>query len=89
MELLFFRPNCKGRGFRNQRFKVRIWAWALGHEILRNFTRENLEVRLRLKILEIQCLRPEFDKAMLKSTAGSHKFYLTCLGVLGSTIVIV
>ena len=31
----------------------------------------------------------EFDKGMLKSTAVSHRFCLTCLGVLGSTFVLV
>ena len=31
----------------------------------------------------------EFDKGMLESTEGSNRFCLTCLGVLGSTLVLV
>ena len=30
-----------------------------------------------------------FDEGLLKSTAVSHRFCLTCLGVLGSTLAIV
>ena len=29
----------------------------------------------------------EFDEGLLKSTAVSHRFCLTCLGALGSTLV--